>query len=235
MKKTFTININGKIFHIEDDAFEKLQEYLQRLNHYFVSQQGGMEILQDIESRIAELFQDKISEKQEAVTNEWVVEVMTRMGTPEDFMDSEQTQNEENANEVLQGEKIKKRMYRDSENRVIGGVCYGMGTYFNIDPVILRVLFVLLVFLGAGISIIIYLVLWVVVPKATTTAQRLEMRGEEPTIHNIQKTIQEEVKEVKKSMEKINQSESFRKGKKAVSNAFHSFSSGFAGGLSQKK
>jgi len=197
MKRTFTINISGKLFHIEEDAFDQLQDYLQRLNLYFVSQSGGMEILQDIEARIAELFQNKISEKQEAVTNEWVEEVMARMGNPEDFMDSEQTQCDENAKEDLKTEKIRKRMYRDPENRVLGGVCYGMGTYFNIDPVILRVLFVVLVFLGAGISIIIYLVLWVALPTATTTAQRLEMRGEEATIYNIQKTIQDEVKEVK--------------------------------------
>ena len=214
MKKTFTINISGKLFHIEEDAFEKLQDYLQQLNHYFVGQSGGIDILQDIESRVAELFQEKMTGKQEAVINEWVEEVMARMGKPEDFMDSEQTQRDENATEELKGDKIRKRMYRDSENRVLGGVCYGMSTYFNIDPVLLRVLFVLLVFLGAGISIIIYLILWVVVPKATTTAQRLKMRGEEPTIYNIKKTIQEEVKEVKNSFAKINQSESLRKGKK---------------------
>ena len=235
MKKTFTINISGKLFHIEEDAFDKLQEYLRRLNHYFVSQSGGMEILQDIESRIAELFQDKISKKQEVVINEWVDEVMARMGKPEDFMDSEQSQNDEDATEKLKGEKIKKRMYRDTETRVLGGVCSGMSNYFNIDPVILRILFVVLVFLGAGISIIIYLVLWIVLPKATTTAQRLEMRGEEPTIYNIQKTIQEEVKEVKHSIAKINQSKSFRKGKKAASNSIHSFNSGFTEGLSQKR
>ena len=235
MKQTFTINISGKLFHIEKDAFENLQDYLKRLNLYFVSQPGGMEILQDIESRIAELFQDKINENQEAVTNEWVEEVMERMGNPQDFMDSLQTLNDESTDEELKGEKIRKRLFLDSENRVLGGVCSGMSIYFNVDPVIIRILFVLLVFLGFGISIIIYLILWVVVPKATTTTQRLEMRGEEPTIYNIKKTIQEEVKEVKNSMEKINQSESFRKGKKTVSNAFQSFSSGFAGGLSQKK
>ena len=235
MKKTFTINISDKLYYIEEDAFDKLQNYLQRLNLYFVSQPRGMEILQDIEARIAELFENKISDKQEAVTNESVDEVMARMGNPEDFMDSEQTQIDENANEELKEEKIRKRIYRDSENRVLGGVCYGMSTYFNIDPVILRIMFVVMVFLGVGISIIIYLILWIVLPKATTTAQRLEMRGEEPTIFNIQKTIQEEVKEVKNSLEKINQSESFKKGKKAVGNAIHSFSSGFTGGLSQKK
>ena len=219
MKKTFTINISGSIFHIEEDAFEKLQDYLQRLSQYFGSQTGGQEILQDIESRIAELLQEKITENQEAVTLEWVEEVTERMGKPEDFMDPEQSESAGDATPESKGEKIRKRLYRDPENRVLGGVCSGMGTYFNIDPVFIRILFVLLVFLGAGISIIIYLVFWIVVPVARTTAQRLEMKGEEPTISNIQKTIQEEVKDVKDNFSKINQSESFKKGKEAASKA----------------
>jgi phage shock protein C len=235
MKKTLTINVSGKLFHIEEDAFEKLHDYLQRLNQYFVSQQGGQEILQDIESRIAELFQEKISEKQEAITNEWVEEVMARMGKPEDFMESEQAESPEDATAGMKGEKSRKRLYRDPENRKLGGVCSGMGTYFNIDPVLIRILFVLLVFLGAGISIIIYMILWIVVPEATTTAQRLEMRGEEPTIQNIQKAIQEEVKQVKESFEKFNQSESIKEGKKATKKAYEAFRSGLTEAFSSKK
>jgi phage shock protein PspC (stress-responsive transcriptional regulator) len=219
MKKTFTINISGNVFHIEEDAYEQLRDYLQRLNQYFGSQVGGQEILQDIESRIAELLQEKITEKQEAITEAWVEEIMERMGKPEDFMDSEQAECAEKVNAEVKGEKIRKRMYRDPENRVLGGVCSGMSAYFNIDPVFLRILFVLLVFLGAGISVIVYLIFWIVVPKASTTAQRLEMKGEEPTISNIKKEIQEEVKEVKKSFSKINQSDSFKKGKETASKA----------------
>ena len=209
MKKTVTINISGNIFHIEEDAFEKLQDYLQLLNRFFATQTGGKEILQDIESRIAELLQEKINEGQEAVTNEWVDEVMQRMGNPEDFMDQEQA---ENAETEMKVEKTKKRLYRDGENRVLGGVCSGMSAYFNIDPVFLRILFVLLIFLGVGISAIIYLILWIVVPKVRTTAQRLEMRGEDATISNIQKTIQDEVDE-------INSSNSIQRGKDIVNKA----------------
>lgn len=209
MKKTFTINISGNVFHIEEAAFDKLQDYLQCLSRYFTNQPGGQEILSDIESRIAELFREKITEKQESVTIEWVEEVMAKLGKPEDFMECGEAQSV--ADTELKGEKIRKRMYRDTENRVLGGVCSGMSAYFNTDPVFLRVLFILLVFLGAGISIIVYLVFWIVVPKATTTAQRLEMRGEAPTISNIQKTIQEEVKEVKNSFSKFSRSETFKK------------------------
>lgn len=233
MKKTFTINISGNVFHIEEDAYDKLQHYLNCLGLYFASQAGGQEILSDIEARIAELFREKITETQEAVTMGWVDEVIAKLGKPEDFMECGEPQSKEN--EAIKGEKIRKRLYRDTENRVIGGVCSGMSIYFNTDPVLIRILFVALVFLGVGISIIVYLILWIVVPKATTTAHRLEMKGEEPTIYNIQKTIQQEVKEVKESFSKINQSESFKEGKKATRKAFNDFRTGFTEAFSSKK
>ncbi len=217
MKKTFTINISGSVFHIEEDAFEKLQDYLHLLNHHFTSQAGGQEILEDIESRIAELLQEKITGRQEAVTSEWVEEVMHRMGKPEDFMDAGPVEDQAKEKSEPKGKKPEKRLYRDTENRVLGGVCSGMSAYFNFDPVFIRILFILLVFVGIGIFAVIYLILWIVVPKAATTAQRLEMRGEEATISNIQKTIQEEVKEVKDSFSRIGRSESFRRGKDAAS------------------
>ncbi len=217
MKKTFTINISGTVFHIEEDAFEKLQAYLHKLSTYFEKQAGGQEILQDIEARITELLQEKLKEGKEAVTNEWVDEVMHRMGNPEDFMDTESTEGAP-ASEA-KAEKIRKRLYRDGESRVLGGVCSGLGAYFNIDPVFLRILFVVLAFIGVGISIFIYVILWIVVPKARTTAQRLEMRGEEATIPNIQKTIQEEVNEVKNNFSKMGQSEMVQQGKKMAGRA----------------
>lgn len=213
MKKTFTINISGSVFHIEEDAYEKLQNYLQELSRYFGTQQGGQEILQDIEARIAEILQEKMTETRQAVTGEWVDEVVHRMGHPEDFTETEEA---ETAPKTV---KNKKRLYRDGENRVLGGVCSGMSAYLNIDPVILRILFVVLVFVGVGISVVIYLILWIVVPMAKTTTQRLEMKGEEATISNIQKTIQEEVDEVKKSFSKINQSETVKKGKEVAGRA----------------
>lgn len=219
MKKTLTINIGGNVYHIEDDAFDQLQAYLDKLNQYFACQAGGQEILQDIDSRIAELFQEKISAKQQAITIGWVDEVMHRMGNPEDFGDAEQSEKASCKTAETKTEKIRKRLYRDTENRVLGGVCSGMSAYFNIDPVLLRILFVLLVFLGAGISIVIYLIFWMVVPKAVTTAQRLEMKGEEPTITNIRKTIQDEVTEVKRSFLKINRSESLTKGREIAGEA----------------
>jgi phage shock protein PspC (stress-responsive transcriptional regulator) len=216
MKKTLTINISGIVFNIEEDAFEILNNYIELLENIFESQAGGQEILQDIESRIAELLQEKMVDGRGAVTGIWVDEIIQRMGTPEEMSDQEQTDPPHAGSKL---KKVIKRLYRDPENRVLGGVCSGMGTYFNFDPVFIRILFVLLAFLGAGISIIIYMVLWIVVPEAKTTAQRLEMRGEEATISNIRKTVQEEVNEVKDSFLKMNQSNAVKEGKRFAKNA----------------
>ena len=102
---------------------------------------------------------------------------------------------------------------------MLGGVCSGMSAYFNIDPIILRILFVLLIFFGVGVSAIVYLILWIVVPKARTTAQRLEMRGEDATISNIQKTVQEEVSDVKRSFSKMNGSAPVQRGRDLANKA----------------
>lgn len=215
MKKTFTINIGGSVFHIDDDAFEKLQRYLQLLNRHFGTALEGQEILQDIEARIAELLIEKTGNKVEVVTNEMVDEVIARMGKPEDFMEQEEEASAKTqAGETAQdGEpKMRRRLYRDGDNRVIGGVCSGLGAYFNIDMVILRVIFVVLFFLGVGASLLIYIILWIVVPKAKTTAQRLEMRGKEATVSNIEKSIKEEVNEIGESYNRFRNSASYEKG-----------------------
>lgn len=207
MKKTFTINISGSIFHIDEDAFEKLQRYLQMLNRHFGTALEGQEILQDIEARIAELLIERTSNKVEVVTDAMVDEVIARMGKAEDFMESGDQEPKittgAEATSMAGDQPIRRRLYRDGDNRVLGGVCSGLGAYFNIDMVILRVIFVLVFFLGVGTSLLLYIILWVVVPKAKTTAQRLEMRGKEATISNIEKSIREEVKEVGESYNKF--------------------------------
>lgn len=199
MKKTFTINISGSIFHIDEDAYEKLQRYLHMLNRHFGAAVEGQEILQDIEARISELFIEKTTNKVEVITDGMVDEVIARMGKPEDFMESgeEEASAKAQPEEALtDSQKIRRRLYRDGDNRVLGGVCSGMGAYFNIDVVILRIIFVIALFLSVGVAPIVYIVFWIAVPKAKTTAQRLEMKGKEATISNIEKTIREDVKEV---------------------------------------
>ncbi len=206
MKKTFTINISGSIFHIDEDAYEKLQQYLHKLNCHFGTAVEGQEILQDIEARIAELFIEKTVNKVEVITDAMVDEVITRMGKPEDFMEPGEEEPSGKAKEDTDPQnepKIRRRLYRDGDSRVLGGVCSGMGAYFNIDMVILRVIFVLAFFLSAGAAMLVYIVFWIAVPKAKTTAQRLEMKGKEATVSNIEKSIKEEMNEVGESYNKF--------------------------------
>jgi phage shock protein PspC (stress-responsive transcriptional regulator) len=209
MKKTFTINISGSIFHIDDDAFEKLQRYLHMLNRHFGVAVEGQEILQDIEARIAELFIEKTSNKVEVITDAMVDEVIARMGKPEDFMDQgEEEPSTKTSDEGLPlDQKLRRRLYRDADSRVLGGVCSGMSYYFNIDVVILRVILVLLFFLS-GTGFLIYVILWVVVPKAKSTAQKLEMKGKEATVSNIEKSIREDVNEVGENINRFKSSSS---------------------------
>ena len=214
MKKTFTINISGTIFHIEEDAYEVLQKYLINLKNHFGPDDEGKEIIADIEARIAEIFSSKTTDDKNVITVDWVDEVIKTMGTPEDFAE-EEAEDESIASEA----KRKRRLYRDPDHRVLGGVCGGLGAYFNMDPVILRIIFVVLLFPTSGAAGLAYLVLWIAVPKAVNTAQRLEMRGQEATVKNIEKSIKEEVKEVKESYKKFKESDTYSKGKKTVDGA----------------
>ena len=127
MKKTFTINISGSIFHIDDDAFEKLQKYLHILNRHFDTAIEGQEIMQDIEARIAELFLEKTGNKVEVITDAMVDEIIARMGKPEDFMelgDEEPSEKASTESAIQDGQqKLRRRLYRDGDSRVLGGFC----------------------------------------------------------------------------------------------------------------
>ena len=223
MKKTFTINISGSIFHIEEDAYEVLQKYLINLKNHFGSSDEGKEIISDIEARIAEIFSEKTPDEKKVITLEWVNEVVSIMGTPEDFVEEEGGEEPASSSEA----KRKRRLYRDPDHRVFGGVCGGLGAYFNMDPVILRIIFAVLFFVTTGAAFLAYIILWIAVPKAMTTAQRLEMRGQEATVKNIEKSIREEVVEVKENYKKFKESDTYSKGKKSMEGAGEVVYSGF--------
>jgi len=200
MKKPLTINLSGMVFHIDNDAYEKLKIYLDSIENHFANEEERREILADIETRIAEIFQGKINDNKQIITEKDVDEVIEIMGDPEEFGDV--------ANGKEGGSKKGKyttsgyrRLYRDTENRILGGVCSGMGAYFRIDPLILRILFVI-AFLGFLSGLLIYIILWIVIPEAKTTAQKLEMKGEPVTISSIGKAVKEEFENVKKNIKK---------------------------------
>jgi phage shock protein PspC (stress-responsive transcriptional regulator) len=196
MKKTVTINLAGQVYNMDEDAFGKLKNYLSAIESHFSKEAERTEIISDIEARIAELFTEKITPSKSVITLIDVNEIMGILGKPEDFGDVEGSQQEKTSHG---NSYAYRRMYRDPDHRVIGGVCSGIGAYFRIDPVILRILF-LIAFFGFGVGIIVYIILWIVLPEARTAAQKLEMRGEPVTIDNIGKTIRDEFNSVKNNM-----------------------------------
>ncbi len=214
MKKTFTINISGTVFHIDDDAYERLNSYILQINRHFGNDADAKEIVQDIESRISELFQERAKDGSEVITIAQVEEIIRIMGMPEAFADSK---DEEKVVTRMPRSRAKK-LYRDPDDRILGGVCSGLGSFFNIDPIIIRLIFVAL-FFGGGSSLIIYVILWIVVPKAANTAQRLEMKGEEVNINNISKTIKEEIQDVKENYQNFRASKSYIRSRERLDDA----------------
>jgi phage shock protein PspC (stress-responsive transcriptional regulator) len=205
MNKTVTINISGIIFHIEEEAYEKLSKYLTTIRGYFNKSEGGSEIMSDIEARIAEMLQGKTSAIKQVVLMSDVDYVMDSMGKPEEFASdsNENTSSENDSKETTNtsNEPIKKRLYRDGDSKVLGGVCSGIGNYFDIDAVWLRIA-LLLMFFFAGTGFLLYLILWIAIPEAKTTAEKLAMKGERADINNISKAVKEEAEHLKKRMEK---------------------------------
>ncbi len=215
MKKTFTINISGTVFHIDDDAYERLNYYILQINRHFGDDADAKEIVQDIESRISELFQERVKDGSEVITIEQVEEIIKIMGMPEAFADTKDD-NEQVDTKISRSRT--KKLYRDPDDRILGGVCSGLAAYFNIDPIIVRLIFVAL-FFGGGSSLIIYLILWIIAPKAANTAQRLEMKGEEVNINNISKTIKEEIQDVKENYQNFRASKSYIRSRERLDDA----------------
>lgn len=203
MQKTLTINISGIIFHIEEDAYESLSKYLSTIKGYFSKTDGGNEIMSDIEARIAELLQAKINVAKQVILLGDVEHVMNVMGKPEEF-GAEQNKEESKISEeqhTYGEEKTKRRLFRNPDEKAIGGVCSGLAAYFDIDIVWVRLAMFLLVFFG-GVSLWVYIILWIVIPEAKTTADKLAMRGESANINTIFKNFQEEAEDVKNRMNK---------------------------------
>lgn len=210
MKKTVTININGRQFFIDEDAYAKLSSYLNRIEQGFKSQESGDEIINDIESRIAEIFEEQINRETGVVNIQMVEEVICTMGEPEEFSDEEQKTKSRPTSTALV--KPSKRFYRDIDNRILGGVCAGIAAYLGIDSIIVRIIALVLIPLTSGAIILIYLVLWLALPPAITTAQKLEMRGQHITISTIEQSIKDEYDEVKKNFSNFKQSKAYKKG-----------------------
>ncbi len=192
MKKTLTINLGGIVFHIDEDAYTLLNQYLEKLKNHFSREQGSDEILNDIEARIAEILQEKQSETKQVITIEDVNAVIAIMGQPVEIDQEEGPKKQQNSPGSEKGDK---RFFRNPDEKVIAGVCSGIAAYFHLDPVWVRLIF--LVFIAAGGSgILLYIVLWIVIPEAQSTTDKLEMRGKKINISNIQQSMRDEISDL---------------------------------------
>ena len=168
MKKIININLSGRVIPIEDSAYEKLQAYIESLRRYFANEEGRDEIINDIESRIAELLHDKIRKGADVATDADVEEIIASMGRIEDFEAEEKETAEPSQpgyqqNFTYAEKKPRGRLYRDTNDKFIGGVCSGIASYLNFDPAVVRLLFAVIGF-GTGVGFLAYIILWIVLP-----------------------------------------------------------------------
>lgn len=203
MKKTLTVNLGGTVFHIDEDAYQLLDKYLSNLRIHFKKEEGSEEIMNDFEMRISELFTERVRLGYEVITVVEVEDVIKRMGKPEELFEEEAAEGKsahaENAG-AKQRYTVSKRLYRNPDDRIIGGVAGGLAAYMGWEANAIRVaLFILMFFYG--VTIPIYLLLWLIIPEAKTAAEKLRMRGESVTVENIGKTVTD-------GFEKVSENES---------------------------
>lgn len=189
MNKTVNINLANILFHIDEEAYLKMSRYLEAIKRSFANTSGNDEIIRDIEARIAELFQEKMENERQVITLKEVDEVINIMGQPEDYMVDEDIFEDAQPGSTGKASKVKK-LYRDPDSKFIGGVCSGLEYYTGVDALWIRIIFILLA-LSTGFGFIAYILLWILVPEATTTSQKLDMRGEPVNISNIERKVKE--------------------------------------------
>ena len=194
MKITVSINIGGWAFNIDEDAYSELKRYLKTLEVHLAAEESASEIISDIETRMAEIFRSRLTQYKQVITMDDVRYAISILGTPEDITD----EGNASAKEKFSSPGYH-RMYRDPDHRIIGGVCAGMAAYWNTEAWILRIIFFVLAMMG-GLGVLIYLILYIVLPEARTTAQKIEMKGEPVNIHNITEAVKNEFNNVRKNM-----------------------------------
>ncbi|MEX0313175.1 MAG: PspC domain-containing protein [Allomuricauda sp.] len=190
MNKTVNINLANTLFHIDDEAYNKLRRYLESIKRSFSGTAGSDEIIADIEARVAELFLEKMENERQVITQKEVDEVINIMGQPEDYMVDEDIFEDEPRKSHTQSTRRTKKLYRDIDQKDIGGVCSGLEHYLDIDALWVRLLFILLT-IFSGFGLVAYILLWILVPEAATTSQKLDMSGEPINISNIERKVKE--------------------------------------------
>ena len=186
MNKTININLAGSFFHVDENAYAHLQKYLDAVRATLSPEDSIEEIMNDIEARIAELFSESITSNDQVITLSRVKEIIDIMGQPQDF-------DPEGAAEPNAAEQYKsiKQLFRDEENKYLGGVASGLGHYLGIDCLWIRLIWLLLFFFSSGTFFMIYILFWILVPAAKSTSDKLKMKGEPINISNIEKRVKE--------------------------------------------
>ncbi|MBF8150783.1 PspC domain-containing protein [Winogradskyella sp. F6397] len=202
MNKTVNINLAGIFFHIDEDAYLKLSRYLEAIKRSFTDSQGRSEIIADIEARIAELFAERIQNEKQVVGIKLVDEVITIMGQPEDYLVDDEIFEDEPKQHNHQKSHTTRRLFRDTDNSYIGGVSAGLGHYFGLDALWVRLIWVIL-FFSAGTGVLLYILLWALIPEAKTTAEKLTMTGDPVNISNIEKKIKDSIGSVSDNIKNV--------------------------------
>lgn len=185
MNKTISVNIGGSVFNIEEDAYLRLKDYLDAIAAHFSQSEGRDEILADIEARMAELFTELLGDDRQVILIADVEHIIATMGQPEDYGDAEDEKDRSESG------RDSRRLFRDPDNALVGGVASGLSHYFGWDPIGLRIVFILLTFFGFS-GVPIYIILWLVMPEARTTAEKLRMKGSRINIDNISKKVNQQ-------------------------------------------
>jgi phage shock protein PspC (stress-responsive transcriptional regulator) len=195
MNKIIKINLAGQAVSIDEQAYDSLSQYMRSLEKYFINTESGKEILEDIEARIAELFFATLRSN-DFISEIHVQEAITLMGTAQD-MGAED--NDESQDSQGYKDPKRKKLFRDKEDAIFGGVCSGIGAYYGLDTIAVRIMFILLVML-AGAPIVAYIILWAIIPAAITAQDRYRMHGDASTISDIANNIREEATNVSSNL-----------------------------------
>lgn len=207
MKKTININLGGLVFQIDEDAYDRLNLYLEALKSKFNNIDEQNEIIQDIESRFAELFNSEFGISKDVVSVEMVNKAISTMGEPEEFEEEEILEEDKSNTFSKEPEFATRKLFRDADDQVFVGVISGLSKYFGIqDAIWLRIAVVLLTIASVGIPTIpIYILLWIVMPVAKTSSEKLQMRGNPINLENIENQVKKNINsdEIKRTTARI--------------------------------
>lgn len=207
MNKTVSIHLQGIPFILEEQAYERLNQYLIALRNVLQQEEGHEEIIQDVELRIVELMQAHLQGSKQVVELLFIEEILTKLGKPEDFSaDVPKPQ----TNTSQETDNKEKRLFRDGDHAVMGGVCAGVAAYFNIDVVLVRAIYVL-AFFTLGVGFFLYIILWIIIPEAKTSSEKLQMKGQTVTVENMKSELEQAAGRIKKGAKEIKKNKEFSK------------------------